>query len=159
MRMSYILLAVVALGCGGGGGASGYSTAPPTGNGTGAGTTTGSASVAVQSTDDGYGYQTFAFSPSTVTITKGGTVTWNNGGTTRAQRDVHDRRSAHEYRELHVGLEQPDVPDGGDILLSLHEPRGDERDGDGSVRRRGGQPRFDGGWPLIFTIYLTKAAI
>jgi plastocyanin len=88
MRMSYVLLAVVALGCGGGGGDGGYSTGPTTGNppanGTGGGTgnATGSASVAMQSTDDGYGYQTFTFSPSAVTITKGGTVTWNNTGST-----------------------------------------------------------------------------
>lgn len=82
MRMSYMLLAVVALGCGGGGGGGGYTTGPTTGNGSGTGTATGSATVATQSTDDGYGYQTFAFSPSAVTITKGGTVTWNNGGAT-----------------------------------------------------------------------------
>ena len=88
MRMSYVLLAVVALGCGGSGGDSGYTTGPSTGNGTGnppsgGGTgASGTASVAIQSTDDGYGYQTFSFSPSTVTITKGGTVTWNNNGST-----------------------------------------------------------------------------
>ena len=87
MRMSYVLLAVVALGCGGSGGDSGYTTGPstggtnnpPAGGGSGA---TGSASVAMQSSDDGYGYQTFAFSPTAVTITKGGTVTWNNNGST-----------------------------------------------------------------------------
>jgi plastocyanin len=83
MRMSYVLLAVVAIGCGGGGG-DGYTTSPnPTPNpgpGTGA---TGSATVTMKSTDDGYGSSTFSFSPSTVTITKGGTVTWNNeAGTT-----------------------------------------------------------------------------
>jgi plastocyanin len=83
MRMSYVLLAVVVMGCGGGGG-DGYTTSPnPTPNpgpGTGA---TGSATVAMKSTDDGYGSTTFSFSPSAVTITKGGTVTWNNeAGTT-----------------------------------------------------------------------------
>jgi plastocyanin len=88
MRMSYVLLAVMALGCGGSGGDGGYSTGPTTGgnnnppSGGGTGNATGSASVTVQSSDDGYGYQTFAFSPSSVTITKGGTVTWNNTGST-----------------------------------------------------------------------------
>jgi plastocyanin len=88
MRMSYVLLAVVALGCGGGGGDDGYTTGPSTGGnnnpppGGSPGNTTGSASVTMQSSDDGYGYQTFAFSPAAVTITKGGTVTWNNNGST-----------------------------------------------------------------------------
>lgn len=88
MRLSYVLLAVVALGCGGGGGDSGYSTGPTTGGnnnpptGGGTGNATGSANVTVQSSDDGYGYQSFAFSPTSVTITKGGTVTWNNSGST-----------------------------------------------------------------------------
>jgi plastocyanin len=77
MRMSYVLLAVVAIGCGGGGD-SGYTTSPnPTPNPGGSGAT-GSASVSMKSSDDGYGYSTFSFSPSTVTITKGGTVTWTN---------------------------------------------------------------------------------
>ena len=88
MRMSYVLLAAVVLGCGGSGGDSGYTTGPSTGGnnnppaGGGAGNATGSASVTMQSSDDGYGYQTFSFSPSSVAITKGGTVTWNNTGST-----------------------------------------------------------------------------
>ncbi len=83
MRLSYVLLAVVAIGCGGGGG-DGSSTSPnPTPNpGPGSGPT-GSATVTMKSSDDGYGSATFSFSPSSVTITKGGTVTWNNeAGTT-----------------------------------------------------------------------------
>ena len=87
MRMSYVLLAVVALGCGGSGGDSGYTTGPSSGGNNnppagGTGNPTGTASVTMQSTDDGYGYQTFSFSPASVAITKGGTVTWNNTGST-----------------------------------------------------------------------------
>ena len=84
MRMSYVLLAVVALGCGGSGGDSGNPTGPSTGNNNPppGGTVSGTASVSMSSSDDGYGYQTFAFSPTSVTITKGGTVTWNNTGST-----------------------------------------------------------------------------
>lgn len=85
MRMSYVLLAVLVLGCGGGGGDSGYTTGPSTGgnnNPPSGGTASGTASVSMSSSDDGYGYQTFSFSPSSVTITKGGTVTWNNTGST-----------------------------------------------------------------------------
>ena len=85
MRMSYVLLAVVVLGCGGSGGNGDYTTGPRTGgnnNPPSGGTVSGTASVSMSSSDDGYGYQTFAFSPSSVTITKGGTVTWNNTGST-----------------------------------------------------------------------------
>ena len=83
MRMSYVLLAVLAIGCGGSGGDSSYSTSPnPTPNPGGSGVTA-TAAVTMKSTDDGYGYATFSFSPSSVTITKGGTVTWTNeAGTT-----------------------------------------------------------------------------
>lgn len=77
MRMSYVLLAIVAIGCGGGGGDSGPTSPNPTPN-PGGGAATASATVTITSSDDGYGYTTFAFSPTTVTITKGGTVTWNN---------------------------------------------------------------------------------
>ena len=77
MRMSYVLLAVVAIGCGGGGGDGGPTTPNPTPNPGGSGATA-SATVTITSSDDGYGYTTFAFSPTSVTITKGGTVTWNN---------------------------------------------------------------------------------
>ena len=84
MRVSYVLLAVVAIGCGGGGGGDGYTTGPGTGpstnpgTGGGTGTATGSASVAMRQSDDGYGSATFSFAPGAVTITKGGTVTWTN---------------------------------------------------------------------------------
>jgi len=37
----------------------------------------------MRTTDDGYGYKSGSFSPASVTITKGGSVTWNNeAGTT-----------------------------------------------------------------------------
>lgn len=81
MRMSYVLLAVVAIGCGGGG-SDGYVSGPGTGTGTGTGggtgTASGTASVAMRQSDDGYGTASFSFSPSTVAITKGGIVTWSN---------------------------------------------------------------------------------
>jgi plastocyanin len=82
MRVSYVLLAVVAIGCGGGG--DGYTTGPGTGPGTnpgtggGAGAATGSATVVMRQSDDGYGAATFSFAPGAVKITKGGTVTWAN---------------------------------------------------------------------------------
>ena len=78
MRVSYVLLAVLAIGCGGGGGDSGYTTSPnPTPNPGGSGATA-SATVSMTASSDSYGYATYSFAPSTVTITKGGTVTWNN---------------------------------------------------------------------------------
>jgi plastocyanin len=78
MRVSYVLLSVLAIGCGGGGGDNGYTTSPnPTPNPGGSGATA-SATVSITASSDGYGYSTFSFSPTTVTITKGGTVTWNN---------------------------------------------------------------------------------
>jgi plastocyanin len=78
MKVSYVLLAVLAMGCGGGGGDSSYTTSPnPTPNPGGSGATA-SATVSITASSDSYGYSTFSFSPSTVTITKGGTVTWNN---------------------------------------------------------------------------------
>jgi len=37
----------------------------------------------MKQTDDGYGYAVYSFAPASVTITKGGTVTWTNeAGTT-----------------------------------------------------------------------------
>jgi plastocyanin len=78
MRMSYVLLAVVAIGCGGGGGGDGYTTGPGTGTGPGAGAAAGTASISMQQSDDGYGTAVFSFSPGSVTIAKGGTVTWTN---------------------------------------------------------------------------------
>jgi len=81
MRMSVVMLAVVAIGCGGGGD-SGYTTTPnPTPN-PGGGTATASATVTITASDDGYGNSSFSFSPSTVTVTKGGTVTWSNTAST-----------------------------------------------------------------------------
>ena len=77
MRMSYVLLAIVAIGCGGSGDGGSPTSPNPTPNPGGSGAT-GSATVSMKQSDDGYGYSTYSFSPSTVTITKGGTVTWNN---------------------------------------------------------------------------------
>ena len=90
MRLSLVLLAAAIVGCGGGG-----SDGGPTGTGNGntngtvtntvggTGTATGSASVTMKQSDDGYGYAVFSFAPASVTITKGGTVTWTNeAGTT-----------------------------------------------------------------------------
>ena len=90
MRLSYVVLAVLAIGCGGGGGDAGPTsnngnnpgggTGTPPGGGTGA---SGSAAVAMRQTDDGYGSAVFSFSPTSVTLTRNGTVTWSNeGGTT-----------------------------------------------------------------------------
>jgi plastocyanin len=90
MRLSYVMLAVAVIGCGGGGG-DGYTTGPTGGTnsggtggtgGTSGGTAGATASVAATQTDDGYGTAVFAFSPAGVTITRGGTVTWSNAGTT-----------------------------------------------------------------------------
>src|SRR5262252_7816468 len=78
MRVSYILLTVLAMGCGGGGSNNSYTTSPnPTPNPGGSGASA-SATVSMTASSDSYGYATFSFSPSTVTIAKGGTVTWNN---------------------------------------------------------------------------------
>jgi len=81
MRWSYVLLAVVAMGCGGGGGdggPTGTNNGNSTGTGTNTGTVSGSASVTMKESDDGYGYASYSFAPANVTITKGGTVTWTN---------------------------------------------------------------------------------
>jgi plastocyanin len=83
VKLSYVLLAVIAMGCGGGGD-SGMPTGTTTGTGTGTGTASGTAAVSMKSTEDGYGYATFSFAPANVTITKGGTVTWTNEGGTVA---------------------------------------------------------------------------
>jgi len=87
MRLSKVLLAVLALGCGGGGGdgnPTGTTGGPGTGTGTGPGTGTGSpsasATVSTKSSDDGYGTATYSFSPATVSVQRGGTVTWSNEG-------------------------------------------------------------------------------
>ncbi|HEX6050384.1 MAG TPA: plastocyanin/azurin family copper-binding protein [Gemmatimonadaceae bacterium] len=34
----------------------------------------------MRATDDGYGYSTFSFNPASVTITRGGSVTWTHDG-------------------------------------------------------------------------------
>ena len=86
MRERLVLLAAaIALGCGGGGGGGDAApTAPGTGgNGPGAGgagSPSGSATVSMRTTDDGYGYTSFAFSPTSVSITRGGTVKWAHDG-------------------------------------------------------------------------------
>ena len=85
MRLSIVMLAVVALGCGGGGGdgPTGTENGNGSGNGSGSGAGSGataSATVAMRSTDDGYGAAYFSFAPSSVRITRGGTVTWAHEG-------------------------------------------------------------------------------
>lgn len=89
MRMSNVVLAVLVLGCGGGGG-DGYPSGPGTGSGTGSGPGTGSgsgggnpsatATVTMRMSDDGYGTATFSFNPASVSIARGGTVTWSHDG-------------------------------------------------------------------------------
>ena len=82
------MLAVVLLGCGGGGGeptGTGEGNGNGSGNGSGSGSGAGSgasatATVAMRSSDDGYGNASFSFAPSTVRITRGGTVTWAHEG-------------------------------------------------------------------------------
>lgn len=90
MRLSYVMLVVAVIGCGGGG-SDGYTTGPTGGTNTGGtggtggtsgGTAGATASVATTQTDDGYGTAVFAFSPASVSITRGGTVTWSNGSST-----------------------------------------------------------------------------
>jgi plastocyanin len=91
MRLSYVMLAVAVIGCGGGGG-DGYPTGNSggnntggtgnTGGGSGTGTAGATASVSTTQSDDGYGTAVFAFSPASVTITRGGTVTWTNESST-----------------------------------------------------------------------------
>ena len=82
MRLPCVVMLAALLACGGGGGGDGY-TAPPTGPGPGGGNSnppppSGSASVQMNSSDDGYGTASHSFSPTQVTITEGGRVTWNN---------------------------------------------------------------------------------
>lgn len=86
--MKHVLVIAVAVltACGGGGGG-GYDDGPgtPTGpsNPTNPGTPSQSASVEMRSTEQGgeYGGGTYnhAFSPTQVTVVRGGTVTWSNG--------------------------------------------------------------------------------
>jgi len=83
MKLRIVVLAVVAMACGGSGG-DGYTTGTGNGNGTGGGNPTGggaasaSATVTMSRGDDGYGTATFSFSPASVTVARGGTVTWSN---------------------------------------------------------------------------------
>ena len=88
MKLRIVILAVVAMACGGSGG-DGYTTGtgngPGTGTGappTGGGSAATSATVAMTQGDDGYGTATFSFSPASVTVARGGTVTWSNEGGT-----------------------------------------------------------------------------
>ena len=141
MKLSYVLLAVVSIGCGGGGGGYPTSTGNGNGNGTGTGTGTGSgtgtasgtASVSMTSTDDGYGYASFSFSPSSVTITKGGTVTWTNGGGTVAHNVTFTTAGAPANVELHQRHFVTHVQQCRDVQLSMHEPSRHERDSNGAV--------------------------
>jgi len=84
MRWSYVLFAVLSIGCGGGGG-DGYTTSPDgngpgtnPGPGPGTGPASASATVTANQSDDGYGTAVFSFNPTAVTIRVGGTVTWSN---------------------------------------------------------------------------------
>lgn len=86
MRLRIVMLAAVLLGCGGGGGGDGP-TGTENGNGSGNGGgsgagsgATGSATVAMRTTDDGYGTASSSFAPTSVRITRGGTVTWSHEG-------------------------------------------------------------------------------
>ena len=79
MKMRIVFLAVVAMACGGGGGGDGYTTGPGPTPGPTPGAASGSANVSTSQSDDGYGTATFSFTPASVTITRGGTVTWSNG--------------------------------------------------------------------------------
>ena len=78
MKMRIVFLAVVAMACGGGGGGDGYTTGPGPTPGPTPGTASGSANVSTSQTDDGYGTAKFSFTPASVAITRGGTVTWSN---------------------------------------------------------------------------------
>lgn len=86
MRLSYVMLVVAVIGCGGGGGGDGYTTGPTGGTnsggtggtGGGSGAAGATASVSATQSDDGYGTAVFSFSPPSVSITRGGTVTWTN---------------------------------------------------------------------------------
>ena len=77
-----ILIALTVVACGGGGGGNGGPTGP---NNPGPGPNPGgpsstSASVVMQKQGDEYGTGTvWSFNPSSVTIVRGGTVTWTNG--------------------------------------------------------------------------------
>jgi plastocyanin len=76
---SAFVIGLLLAGCSGGGG--GGPTGPATGNNPPGGTTgVQSAQVAMRSEDDNYGYGTVAhsFSPGSVTVARGGSVTWNN---------------------------------------------------------------------------------
>lgn len=87
MRFSYVFMAVVLVGCGGGGGDGGPTGTGTGGNGSGNGPGSGTstnpsatATVTMRATDDGYGSSSFSFNPSSVTITRGGSVTWTHDG-------------------------------------------------------------------------------
>jgi plastocyanin len=78
--VSSILIALAVVACGGGGGGNGGPTSPNNpGPGPGPGNPSSSASVSMQSAGDGYGGTVWSFNPASVTITRGGTVTWTNG--------------------------------------------------------------------------------
>ena len=124
MKLRYVLLAVVAMGCGGGGGGDGgYTTSPGTttgpGTGSGTGTAAGSAAVTMSQTDDGYGYATFSFSPSSVTIAKGGSVTWTNeAGTTAHNVTFTSAGSPSNVANFTTGTSTRTFPNAG--VYSYH---------------------------------------
>jgi len=75
IRGLWLVLALA--GCGGGS-STGPPAPPPPPPPPGGGNPAATANVAMTSGDDGYGTATNAFSPSTVTIIRNGTVTWSN---------------------------------------------------------------------------------
>lgn len=73
MKRSLVLAVLLQVGCSSGGGTA---TEPP-----GSGTpppTAATAQVEMRSQDDGYGTASHSFAPSQVSVTPGGSVTWNN---------------------------------------------------------------------------------
>lgn len=81
MRLHILLLLAASLACGGGGGDDPYNESPTEpGNSPNTPNTPApsAASIEMTSSDDGYGGASHAFSPTRVTIARGGTVTWNN---------------------------------------------------------------------------------
>ena len=94
-----------AIGCGGGGDGG---PAGPSGSGNPRGPVA-AASVTMRGSDDVYGTRTFSFDPSSVTIVRGGPVTWTNGtsemhnvtfGGSGAPADVSDHTGGSNTRRF-----------------------------------------------------------
>ena len=84
--------------------------------------------------DDSYGYATFSFSPSTVTITKGGTVTWTNKAGTAHNVTFTTTGSPTNIGNFTSGSNSRTFDTAG-RTVSLHEPLWDGRDGEGTVEQ------------------------